>query len=160
MINPGDPGGPVTGLSAVKLHGTIRMIRTLYETIAKLAGFDNRQHICSTLNSEFNTKSHKVAQAASSRYESGKPVIITDFLLLPKKPVAGLGARRLAGRNRASGLLARGEFLAETSSLLVFNSFIQISSSSKGTNFQWITFFFHFGSMTWQLFNPASGYRV
>ena len=52
------------------------------------------KHTCNDLADEFARKStNKAAQAASSRYESGKPVIITDFSVLATRQALALARK-------------------------------------------------------------------
>jgi hypothetical protein len=106
-------------------------------------------------------------QALSIRYESGKPVIIADFQTLA---TALRQQAAKAGDHKASLMPCDAFFKADhgqpwrkphsflppqTSSVFIFISLIQISSSSKGRTFLWIASFFSFKSRTWRLFNPV-----
>jgi hypothetical protein len=61
---------------------------------ANQASLNDRQHTSNDSADEFARKSiNKAAQAASSRYESGKPVIITDFSLLTTRQALTLARK-------------------------------------------------------------------
>lgn len=94
MINPTGPTGLVTGLSAVKLHLAIRMNLTAvqHNRSGKPQGPPTHSATTWQMNSLRNQQ-NKAAQAASSRYESGKPVIITDFSLLATRQTLGLAQK-------------------------------------------------------------------
>ncbi|MEO7159712.1 MAG: hypothetical protein ABIX00_04205 [Polaromonas sp.] len=132
MINPTGPTGLVTGLSAVKLHLAIRMILVAVQTqpIRQVTTTGNTP--ATDLVNEFARKStHKAAQAASSRYESGKPVIITDFSILATRQTFAL-ARRTAMR-WLEGLLFSASQKNKVVDSKLFTSFLCKFARQKGT---------------------------
>lgn len=105
MVNPAGPLGRVTGRSATKLHGDDSNDpgeAVQHSRSGKSRGLG--QHL------QQLEKIQGRPQAAASRYESRKPVIITDFSILAtrqaiKKPIQR--QRRCQARPRHGRLTAR-----------------------------------------------------